>query len=136
MGFLNAKLPSGEIGTWSYTQEESAYIFEEDLVINGWIIQKIVVYSVKGYTRDFYLEFVIKDKCGISRIHRRSTPWPNTYANDIDSVKEFIQDSLIFKCEDWADFDIAKTFVKIKEILDSNSSRQGQLTKLKDLLNS
>lgn len=136
MGFLNVKLPNGDICTLKYTSEDSAHIFENDIVVNGWTIHKIVSYSTRGYTRNYYLEFVIKDKQGVSRIHRRYTPWPNTYADNIDSVKEFIEHSLIFQCEDWADFDIAKTFNTIKEILNSNISKQEQLIQIKKLLNS
>ncbi len=136
MGFLNVKLPNGDIYTLKYTSEDSAYIFENDIVVNGWTILKIVSYSTRGYTNNYYLEFVIKDKHEISRIHRRYTPWPNTYADNIDSVKEFIEHSLIFQCEDWADFDIAKTFNAIKEILNSNISKQEQLIKIKKLFNS
>lgn len=137
MGYLNVELPNGDICTLKYTSEDSAHIFENDIAINGWTIHKIISYSTRGYTRDYYLEFVIKDKNGISRIHRHYTPWPNTYADDVNSVRIFIKNSKIFQCDDWTDFDISKTFDAIKEILDSNNTtRQEQLAKLKQLFNS
>lgn len=134
MAYLNVKLSSGDICSLKYISEDSAYIFENDITINEWIICKIVGYSVEGYTRNYHLDFIIKDKHGIPRKHRQYTPWPRTYANDINSVSEFIENSLIFQCDDWDDYDTSRIINDIEKILSEKRLAKEKIIEIERLV--
>lgn len=146
MEYLNIPLPNDHVLTLGYSYADSAYVFEQDIGFNGWIISKIIKQGgpkYSGYKYDFknYFEFVITDSDGISRIKRY---FYNKGDNEvlaywgecpIEAIPYYIQSSLIFQCKDWADYDICKTLADIKKVINMNISQQEQLKRIKQILN-
>lgn len=134
MEYLNIPLPNNQILTLGYNQANSAYVFEQDIEFNGWIISKIIKRGGPKYSRykhDFnnYFEFVITDNNGISRIKRYFYNGGDDEVlaywgeNPIEAIPYYIKSSSIFQCRDWADYDTCKALTAIKEIVGKDISK-------------
>lgn len=145
MEYLNIPLPNNSILTLGYNHANSAYVFEDDIKFNGWIISKIIKdggpkTSSYPYDCDKYFELVITDPNNLQRIEKyfyncKKLDLLRARQNPIDDIPDFIQSSLIFECKDWADYDACKILMTIKEITNKDISKQEQLERIKQVLN-
>lgn len=145
MEYLNILLPNNHVLTLGYNHADSAYVFEQDIEFNGWIISKII--KVGGpqtshykYNYDNYFELAITDPNNLQRIEKyfynnKGIELLRARQNPIDDISDFIQSSLIFQCKDWADYDICKTLADIKKVINTDISQQEQLERIKQILN-
>lgn len=144
MKYLNILLPNNRILKLGYNQADSAYVFEQDIEFNGWIISKIIKRggpktSLYKYDYNNYFELAITDPYNLQRIEKyfyncKDIELLRARQNPIDDISDFIQSSLIFQCKDWADYDACKTITEIKEIVDKDISKQEQLKQIKQVL--
>lgn len=122
---------------YQYDDEAAAYIFDEDIRVGEWIIGKIIKIggprtSVYKYDFKNYLEFVILDKNGVSRI---KSWFYNDYYNEdselgafsheggvIYSVAYFCKEYPAFKCSDWNEYDASVKLKEIQTILESTDT--------------
>lgn len=128
-GYINISI-NNEVQQFHYRYDDEAavYIFDEDISIGEWTIKNIVKLGgpkISAYKYDFknYLEFVIIDKNGISRIktwfyndyiHPDSELGQYSHENGaIYSVSFFCEEYPAFECSDWSDYDAS---IKLKEI--------------------
>lgn len=145
MEYMNLQL-NDQVLTLGYNHIDCAYVFEQDIEFDDWIISKIIRQGGPKYSRyqyDFnnYFEFVISDRNGISRIERYFYNKGNSGVlaywtdNPPEVIAHYIKSSLIFQTKDWEDYDDHKILAQIKRIMDQNIAPREQLKQIKQLLN-
>jgi len=150
MNYINITKPDRDIITLGYIHEadSNVFTFENDIEINGWIINKTIVHggpkqSTYKYCWENYLEFVITDindvKC-IKRYHYNGgnhNDGVGVYATQLEPIQAlayFIEKATIFKCENWAEFEAQQIILKIREIVSSNKRYTEQIQSIKRFL--
>ncbi len=145
MEYLNILLPNNQSLTVGYKYADSIYEFEQNIVIDKWVINKII--KVGGpkrshykYNCDNYFELAITDQNDLLRIEKyfyncKDLELLRARQKPIDDISDFIQSSPIFQCKDWADYDAYKILMTIEKIINKNISKQEQLEQIKRVLN-
>lgn len=146
MEYLNIILPNNHTLTLEYNLVNSAYLFNQDIEFSGWTIHKIIKRGGPKesiYKHDFknYLEFIITDANGISRIKRYfynggDEEVPAYWSDSIvEAIPHYIKKSMVFQCKDWTDYDACIILAEIEKIINNNSSRQEKLEQIKIKVN-
>ena len=146
MEYLNIILPNDHVLTLEYIYANSAYQFNQDIEFSRWTIHRIIKHGgpkTSFYKYDFknYLEFVITDANGISRIKRyfynRGDKEISAYWSDsiVEAIPHYIKNSMVFQCKDWTDYDACIILAEIEKIINNNSSRQEKLEQIKIKVN-
>ena len=143
MEYLKIQLPNNCILTVGYKYADRIYELEQNIVIDKWIINKII--KVGGpqsrykYNFDQFFEVAITDSNNLLRIEKyfyncKDIELLKAQQNPIDNISDFIQSSLIFQCKDWADYDAYQILTKIEQIINTIISKQEQLEQIKQVL--
>ena len=115
---------------YSYICKDMDYYFAEDIKIGNWEIHRTVKnrYKVKSnykWEADSNLVFSITDKNGITKnkvwFYFRNDYGLPAVKNDEDNInriKRFIENSILFKCETWDDYESTAFVLGVKNIID------------------
>lgn len=135
--------------TYEYDKEMRAFHFKDDIKIGYWTVLKNIRIggpetSIYKYDFNNYLEFVIIDKRGESRIKQYyyncfsdEIIVNQSYDDDISQrgIRLFLENHPLFDCIDWNDYDASAVISKIKETVNSdNMNNVDKINKIRSLL--
>lgn len=134
--------------TYEYDKEMRAFHFKDDIKIGYWTVLKKIRLggpetSIYKYEFKNYLEFVIIDKRGESRIkqfyYNDNSEFTTTkpYDDNISQrgIRLFLENHPLFDCIDWNDYDASAIISKIKETVNSdNMNNDEKIDKIRSLL--
>lgn len=135
---------------FEYDKDLGCYRFENDIRLGDWSVATIVriggpTTSVYKYDYKNYLEFVITDKHGESRIKQY---YHNLFSDEMLITKEydddlsqrgvrlFLENHPIFDAQDWRDYDASILISAIKKIVNSDkiTINMEKVDKIRDIL--
>ena len=133
---------------YQYDDEAAVYIFDDDIHIGDWSINKTIKLGgpkVSPYKYDFknYLEFIITDKNGISRLKS----WYYNYDSELNvygcdgganyALSYFFNEFQAFKCAEWEDYNALVKLNNIRVILErTDIGNTEKCNKIKELVDS
>ena len=132
---------------YKYDDETATYTFDEDIRIGDWTIKKTIKLggprtSIYKYDFKNYLEFVIIDRYGISRIkswHYNYNSELNVYGCDGGSdyaLSYFCNEFQAFKYLDWNDYDANVRLKEIQSILErTDNDNTTKYERIKNCIN-
>lgn len=134
--------------TYEYDKEMRAFHFKDDIKIGYWTVLKNIRLggpetSIYKYDFNNYLEFVIKDKRGTSRIkqfyYNNNSEFTTTkpYDDDISQrgIRRFLENHPLFDSIDWNDYDASVVISRIKKTVNSdNMNNVEKIDKIRSLL--
>lgn len=128
-----------------YDDKNDTFRLGEDIIVNDWKIKGTIKHvRCSGY--DAYYEYVISDKLGKEKIKAyyytgRAIYHPNECGlkGSIDASPQgvlsyFINNSPIFKCKDWDEYESHMVLYKIQKIIENGHSKQEQLNEIRKIL--
>lgn len=134
---------------FEYDKDMGAYRFENDIKLGNWTIARIIRIggprtSIYKYDFKNYLEFVITDKWGESRIKQYyhncfsdDITTKKTYDDDLSQrgVRLFLENHPIFDAQDWNDYDAYAFVSAIKKVIGSDEmTNKEKVDKIRDML--
>ena len=135
--------------TYEYDKEMRAFHFKDDIRIGYWTVLKNIRLggpetSIYKYEFKNYLEFVIVDKRGESRMkqfyYNCSSEFTTTKPYDDDDISQsgirrFLENHPLFDCIDWNDYDASAVISRIKITVNSdNMNNVEKIDKIRSLL--
>lgn len=130
--------------TCQYDDESYIYVLDDYIRVGKWTIKDIIKHCDRtDYNAN--LEFVIVDMRGRERIKKyyytgRSLYHPNECGikgspdKSVQGILSFfIDNSPIFQCDDWEDYETYLTLYQIKGILNNGRNKQEQLRDIKKI---
>lgn len=135
--------------TYEYDKEMRAFHFKDDIRIGYWTVLKNIRLggpetSIYKYEFKNYLEFVIVDKHGESRIkqfyYNCNSEFTTTKPYDDDDISQsgirrFLENHPLFDCIDWNDYDASAVISRIKITVNSdNMNNVEKIDKIRSLL--
>lgn len=134
---------------YQYDDEAAVYVFDDDIHIGDWSINKTIRLGgpkVSSYKYDFknYLEFIITDKNGISRLkswyYYNDDSELNVYGCDGGAnyaLSYFFNEFQAFKCAEWEDYNALVKLNNIRVILErTDIGNTEKCNKIKELVDS
>ncbi len=148
MELINIQVSSNKVTTLCYEYKDRQYLFDSDICVNGWTISRAI--AIKGpssscYKYDYrnYLEFIITDPNGDQKIktwfHNKGDNELKSYwaeYNLSEAIKFYIENSPIFNCKNWVDYEDSLIIKDISSIIEDETSNSSAIERIIDLLQS
>jgi hypothetical protein len=131
---------------FEYDTKHDVICFDADIILGDWRVSKRIPDS---YNRQYlshyddYVEFVIIDKHGESRIWKFN--YNNTFPDMPDAsnydyggvqrgVRRFLENHPLFDCDDWKDYESSFILSKIHDVVKSDKSNYEKLTEIRRIV--